>query len=247
LPQVEEQPPKAIAIEGTHDFVLDLVKERKWPSDAVRVLDFGAGRGSMSYRLHKAGYTVHACDYYPDQFEVDEVECIHADAHSGLPYEDDVYDIVLAVELVEHIDDHTTFFTEVCRVLKPGGEFIFTTPNILSLKSRISFLFSGYFYSFKSLDPDVFDPVHQHISPFSIDRYRFILKRAGLTLSDIKTDKLQNSSRFWLILYPIIFLYRGKGKREEIQNSITALLGRKLAAVSIKPTLEESSNESNSS
>jgi SAM-dependent methyltransferase len=235
----DENIPKALAVSGIHEFVVDLIKERKPPSTSVEVLDFGAGLGSMSYRLHKAGYAVRACDYFPDQFEVEAVECIHADAHSGMPYEDNTFDIVLAVELVEHIDDHTTFFSEVCRVLKPGGEFIFTTPNIVSLKSRILFLFTGYFYSFDSLDPDVFDPVRQHISPFSIDRYRFILKRAGLNLIAIRTEKLQNSSRFWLLLYPLIFLKSRRGDREKMQNSMTALLGRKIIAISTKQNVTE--------
>lgn len=46
---------------------------------------------------------------------------------SGLP--DDHYDIVVSVEVLEHVEDDETFVAEVSRVLKPGGRFIMTTPN----------------------------------------------------------------------------------------------------------------------
>ena len=47
--------------------------------------------------------------------------------NSDLP--DDVYDIVVSVEVLEHVEEDERFVSEVCRVLKPGGIFLMTTPN----------------------------------------------------------------------------------------------------------------------
>ncbi len=47
--------------------------------------------------------------------------------NSDLPSEH--YDIVVSVEVLEHVEDDETFVAEVSRVLKPGGRFIMTTPN----------------------------------------------------------------------------------------------------------------------
>ena len=46
---------------------------------------------------------------------------------SGLP--SDFYDVVVSVEVLEHVEDDEKFVSEVGRVLKPGGRFIMTTPN----------------------------------------------------------------------------------------------------------------------
>ncbi len=46
---------------------------------------------------------------------------------SGLP--SNAYDIVVSVEVLEHVERDELFVDEVCRVLKPGGVFIMTTPN----------------------------------------------------------------------------------------------------------------------
>lgn len=46
---------------------------------------------------------------------------------SGLPGES--YDLVVSVEVLEHVEEDEKFVSEVCRVLKPGGRFIMTTPN----------------------------------------------------------------------------------------------------------------------
>jgi SAM-dependent methyltransferase len=46
---------------------------------------------------------------------------------SELP--DDAYDLVVSVEVLEHVEDDERFVSEVSRVLKPGGTFIMTTPN----------------------------------------------------------------------------------------------------------------------
>lgn len=46
---------------------------------------------------------------------------------SGLP--DESFDVITAVEVLEHVDQDELFVSEVRRVLKPGGKFIMTTPN----------------------------------------------------------------------------------------------------------------------
>lgn len=46
---------------------------------------------------------------------------------SSLP--DNSFDYVVAVEVLEHVEADEQFVKEVCRVLKPGGTFLMTTPN----------------------------------------------------------------------------------------------------------------------
>ena len=40
-----------------------------------------------------------------------------------------VFDVVVAVEVLEHVEDDAGFVREISRVLKPGGVFLMTTPN----------------------------------------------------------------------------------------------------------------------
>ena len=160
----------------------------------TRVADIGAGMGALSRRLSDAGYRVSACDLFPEYFRVPEVECLAVGKDGRLPFDDQSLDVAFGVELVEHLEETERLFSEVARILKPGGELIITTPNILSFKSRLSFLFTGYTYSFPPLDPDVRDPVRQHITPLTLDGYRWRLKQAGFDIIEVAVDKYQNTS-----------------------------------------------------
>jgi SAM-dependent methyltransferase len=46
---------------------------------------------------------------------------------SGL--EDASFDMVVSVEVLEHVEEDDKFVSEVARVLRPGGRFLMTTPN----------------------------------------------------------------------------------------------------------------------
>jgi ubiquinone/menaquinone biosynthesis C-methylase UbiE len=46
-----------------------------------------------------------------------------------LPFRDGSFDMVTANMVVEHLDKPATQFREISRILKPGGVFIFHTPN----------------------------------------------------------------------------------------------------------------------
>ena len=48
---------------------------------------------------------------------------------SRLPFPDGTFDLATANMVVEHLDDPRVQFAEIGRVLKPGGLFIFHTPN----------------------------------------------------------------------------------------------------------------------
>jgi UDP-N-acetylglucosamine 2-epimerase (non-hydrolysing) len=57
---------------------------------------------------------------------LDEGRVANAD---GIPYEDARFDVVFSDNVLEHLDEPLQVFREVARVLKPGGVFLFKTPN----------------------------------------------------------------------------------------------------------------------
>jgi SAM-dependent methyltransferase len=49
----------------------------------------------------------------------------------ALPFKDETFDLVTANMVVEHLPDPEAFLADVRRVLRPGGRFLFHTPNYL--------------------------------------------------------------------------------------------------------------------
>ena len=229
---------REMAIRGTHDGVMKVLTGAVAPAGAPRVLDIGAGAGALSEKLLAAGYSVGACDFVPEQFDVPGVAGEKCDETGRLPFADGAFDAAVAVEVLEHVDGHERFFAEAARVLKPGGRLLFTTPNILSLKSRMRFLLTGFFYSFGPLAPGRRDPVRQHISPFTLNRYEWLLSLHGLRIVRVATDKRQPTSLGLAFLAPLIWLSvrLGFGRNESArkQNAPAALFGRKLVVVAEK-------------
>lgn len=226
----EEQKIVPIAIPQVHDRFYPFFKELTSHKTDVKVLDVGAGHGAFTKKLHEEGYDIEACDLFPEIFYYKELVCKKADLTEPLPYEDEKFDIIIAIEVMEHILDHEVFFRECSRILKPGGSLVISTPNILSLKSRWRFLFSGFFYSFKPLDLQNNDGL-QHVASLTLDQYHYLAIRNGLSLGRIEVDKRQNTSRWLLFLYPFIWLFNKRRKIDmNIHNQMKLLTGRILFA-----------------
>lgn len=60
-----------------------------------------------------------------------------------LPFKNKSVDGVVAIEVIEHLENIASALKEINRVLKPKGWFLMTIPNISNLRRRISFLFTG--------------------------------------------------------------------------------------------------------
>ena len=219
---------RPITMPGIHDSVHRYLRKFLRPGDRLKILDVGAGHGAFTRRLYDEGFHVEACDMYPHYFRFDQIECRQADITKALPYEDESFEAVLLIEVMEHIHDHATLFKECHRILKKGGIMFFSTPNIMSLKSRVRFLFTGFFYAFKPVDHSNTDGL-QHLSSLTVDQYSNLALTSGFSRFETDIDKRQKSSRWLSFLIPFIWLStKLKGYPHHLHNHPKFLYGRLL-------------------
>jgi cyclopropane fatty-acyl-phospholipid synthase-like methyltransferase len=100
-----------------------------------RVLDAGCGAGYGSAELAKSanfvtGFDVsgEAIQFAREQYRLPNLAFERASC-AALPYADGAFDLVIAFEVIEHLENWREFLTEVRRVLVPAGQFIVSTPN----------------------------------------------------------------------------------------------------------------------
>jgi SAM-dependent methyltransferase len=94
------------------------------------MLDIGAGRGGLQ-QMDFRGRASRICgiDMDPAIFTNKLVDEAKITDGRTIPYEDETFDIALANNVLEHVAEPLRLFLEIRRVLKPGGRFLFKTPN----------------------------------------------------------------------------------------------------------------------
>ena len=93
------------------------------------LLDLGCGGGLLA--PHVAGYRHVGVDLSAAALEVAAahgVEPVQADV-ADLPFAKDSFDVVVAGEILEHVEDLEGVIAEAARVLRPGGTFVCDTIN----------------------------------------------------------------------------------------------------------------------
>ncbi|MEP6688209.1 MAG: class I SAM-dependent methyltransferase, partial [Gemmatimonadales bacterium] len=102
------------------------------PLQGKLCLELGCGTGLTSHFLRERGGTWVSADFERDhvrsarQLVRDRVLQV---GDRQLPFATASFDLVAAVNFLEHIKDDETFFAEMVRVLKPGGDFLFMAPK----------------------------------------------------------------------------------------------------------------------
>ncbi len=161
-------------------------------------LDLGSGSGELIDRvLHRYPVTARACDYRADLMALDDIHVDVADLNSEpLPYADASFDLVTCTEVIEHLDHFRFALREIFRVLRPGGVCVLSTPNVLNLRSRLRYLFFGFFNLFGPLrlGDDRHHSTHGHINPIAFFYLAQALHNAGFTDLSVSVDKLQRGS-----------------------------------------------------
>lgn len=227
-------------------------------------LDVGSGTGEL-LRLVRERYPFHSfgCDYTDKLISVPGIKIDTVDLNrQPLPYSDNRFALVTCVETVEHLENHREVVRQIYRVLRPGGVAVFSTPNILNLRSRLRYLSSGFYNLFGPLAPDESD-VHTtrgHINPVSWFYLSHALLSAGFDDLKVTVDKYQRRSLMalpflivplraanWIVHNRDKNTYRTLDKRNawavRAMNSPDLLLGRTLVVTAFKPALPAAGRE----
>jgi SAM-dependent methyltransferase len=102
-----------------------------------RALDIGAAAGGNTRVLQAHGWQALALDYSAAAVGIGRargIDAMRADARD-LPVRSDAFDLVTALDVIEHIDEDYLVTAEIARVLRPGGTALISVPCDMALWS----------------------------------------------------------------------------------------------------------------
>lgn len=174
-----------------------------------RILEMGAYMQITPALKIKLGYgEVRGCYYGPlgqtERKEVTSVDGEHFvcdvdlfDAEKDrFPYADEWFDTVLCCELVEHLpSDPMHMMSEVNRILKPGGHFVLTTPNICSFRAIAAILqgyHPGFFPAYIRPAENAEETEARHAREYAPREIAQLFNDAGFDLSLLETGEFRD-------------------------------------------------------
>jgi 2-polyprenyl-3-methyl-5-hydroxy-6-metoxy-1,4-benzoquinol methylase len=172
-------------------------------NEKIDILDYGSGIGAFGFHIAKTfpNYKVTNFDTDFTSHEIGKKlfsskNCIHIDRL--LPeFKSGEFEIIIALELIEHIIDLNKFFIEINSMLRPNGQIIISTPNAFGFQSvkeefkrRINRLImrrNNVDYA-KMVNLVPYDPVTHlgHVNLFSPRTIFTLLKSQGFEVLDFK-------------------------------------------------------------
>ena len=105
-----------------------VIGERLQPE--FEVIDVGAGAGIVT-QMNFRGRVKRIVGVDPDPrvAENPTLDEGHVGRGEAIPYPDESFDLAFSDHVLEHVENPRALFREVWRVLKPGGRYLFKTPN----------------------------------------------------------------------------------------------------------------------
>lgn len=121
-------------------WVAKMIEKKGKPSS--KILDVGCGAGLLSNFLALLGHRVEGIDLSSKSLKVAKERDVTKSVNyrignaMEMPFDDASFDVVCAMDLLEHVDEPAKVIAESARILKPGGLFFFHTFN-RNLLSRL--------------------------------------------------------------------------------------------------------------
>ena len=181
-----------------------------------RILDVGCGTGANLLMLSQYG-DAEGVDVSEDALSFCRergLNNVKLGAAEALPYDDGTFDLVTALDVVEHLDDDLAGLREMRRVLRPGGRVLLFVPTFMFLWG-------------------LQDDVSHHRRRYRMPELRRVLEQAGF---EVERTTYANITFFMPIL-AMRKLMRLTGIKAETENNINVsalngVLGSMLGAES---------------
>jgi SAM-dependent methyltransferase len=134
-------PPASHPYRSLERQVQDLIK----PDDVV--LEIGCGRTAPLLRKFKgtAG-TLMGIDLVDFTIDDPDIQLLNNDVADMKDIADGCIDFAFSRSVIEHVSDIDRCYAEIYRILKPGGTYLFLTPNFWDYGSLISYLTPNQFH-----------------------------------------------------------------------------------------------------
>jgi 2-polyprenyl-3-methyl-5-hydroxy-6-metoxy-1,4-benzoquinol methylase len=184
-------------------------------SHDAKILDSPCGKAALSEAVSKLGFRVFGTDIDPaaQQFLAERFR--KADLNVSLPWDDETFDVACSIEGIEHLENPYQYLRELHRVIRPGGHLILTTPNIISLRSRVRFFGSSFFHKDPlPLNEAGRDPFH-HINLRPLHLLRYDLHTNGFHINEVTCTHMKPVSFLYSLLIPWMWAYTGIAFRKE--------------------------------
>ncbi|OYX86825.1 MAG: bifunctional 3-demethylubiquinol 3-O-methyltransferase/2-polyprenyl-6-hydroxyphenol methylase [Rhizobiales bacterium 17-65-6] len=156
------------------------------PLKGLRVLDIGCGGGLLSEPLARMGADVTGIDPAPGNVDVARLHAgrsgLHID-YRAVPAEDlvaagETFDVVLALEVVEHVADVGLFIRQAARLVGPGGLFVGSTLNRTGKSFALAIVGAEYVLRWLPRGTHRWD---RFVTP---DEFEAVLAAAGLAVTE---------------------------------------------------------------
>lgn len=120
------------------EYIISWIKKKFGRVEELSILDIGCGGGIVSLPLARIGAKVLGIDAAEKNIEVALRSCLDAGiknaefmscAIEDLSKDGSLYDVVIALEIIEHVENPSFFLEEALSHLKPGGLIFISTIN----------------------------------------------------------------------------------------------------------------------
>lgn len=193
------------------------------PDEACRIFESSAGQAILARELKDAGHDVSISNYCLQNIpHVDEHQ---ADLNQDIALPDELFDVVICREVIEHVESVPHTLREFNRILRPGGTLILTFPNRLQFRSRFYHLLTGFYRGMKSpINLDV--PFGEaHINLIGYPEMDYFLRKTGFEVEHVESSYFQKSDYLFLLFKPFIalatyyYLLKYKKKAQEHEKT----------------------------
>ncbi len=159
-----------------------------------RILDIGCGSFPyfLSHTAFKEKFAVDQLQMAPETAARNQIEffTLNLNEQPHLPFEAEYFDVVTLLAVVEHLhpDSMALLFQESCRVLKPAGLLILTTPaawsdGVLKFMARVNLVSA--------------EEIHEHAFAYTLPLLGWHFGQAGFKMSKVRFGYFEFMLNMW--------------------------------------------------